>query len=195
MGAWFLVEEDLREGRGARGSGRASGAHTLAYSAREGQRVAWEARQRHRPRKLEDPDLRVPRSGRGHRLSRAQRKEVFACIESLTSVLCAQRCYSWEQLRDMSAQALVRGANEAEIENGEDKAAAASELRTRTGVHHHLVVDEAQDLTAIHWRMLRALVPAGPDDLFIAGDAHQESTGALSPCRDSESRRETGHAA
>jgi hypothetical protein len=32
---------------------------------------------------------------------------------------------------------------------------------------------EAQDLHPAQWRLLRALVPAGPDDLFIVGDAHQ----------------------
>ncbi|MGW3625692.1 UvrD-helicase domain-containing protein [Streptomyces sp. NPDC000880] len=37
----------------------------------------------------------------------------------------------------------------------------------------HIVVDEAQDLSASHWRMLRALVPEGPNDIFLVGDAHQ----------------------
>ncbi|WP_353941186.1 UvrD-helicase domain-containing protein [Streptomyces sp. HUAS MG91] len=37
----------------------------------------------------------------------------------------------------------------------------------------HIVIDEAQDLSASHWRMLRALVPEGPDDIFLVGDAHQ----------------------
>ena len=61
----MLVEEDLREGRGARGSGRASGAHTLAYSARQGQRVKCEACRRRGPRKLEDSNLRGPSTSRG----------------------------------------------------------------------------------------------------------------------------------
>ncbi|GAA2963182.1 UvrD-helicase domain-containing protein [Streptomyces enissocaesilis] len=37
----------------------------------------------------------------------------------------------------------------------------------------HIVVDEAQDLSASHWRLLRALVPEGPNDIFLVGDAHQ----------------------
>jgi superfamily I DNA/RNA helicase len=37
----------------------------------------------------------------------------------------------------------------------------------------HIIVDEAQDLSTAHWRLLRALVPEGPNDLFIVGDAHQ----------------------
>lgn len=39
--------------------------------------------------------------------------------------------------------------------------------------YRHLVVDEAQDLSAVQWRLLRAAVPDGPDDVFIAGDTHQ----------------------
>jgi superfamily I DNA/RNA helicase len=46
--------------------------------------------------------------------------------------------------------------------------AAGGEYRYR-----HVVVDEAQDLSAAHWRMLRAMVPAGPDDMFLTGDTHQ----------------------
>ncbi|MCP2253843.1 hypothetical protein LY13_002601 [Prauserella aidingensis] len=37
----------------------------------------------------------------------------------------------------------------------------------------HIVVDEAQDLSPVQWRLLRAAVPAGADDLFLAGDTHQ----------------------
>ncbi len=39
--------------------------------------------------------------------------------------------------------------------------------------YRHIVVDEAQDLTADQWRLLRAAVPYGSDDIFIAGDTHQ----------------------
>ncbi|GAA3541489.1 ATP-dependent helicase [Nonomuraea rosea] len=37
----------------------------------------------------------------------------------------------------------------------------------------HVVVDEAQDLHPAQWRVLRAAVLEGPDDLFITGDPHQ----------------------
>lgn len=37
----------------------------------------------------------------------------------------------------------------------------------------HIVVDEAQDLSASHWRLLRALASEGPNDIFLVGDAHQ----------------------
>ncbi|MGW5080316.1 UvrD-helicase domain-containing protein [Micromonospora echinospora] len=37
----------------------------------------------------------------------------------------------------------------------------------------HVVVDEAQDLHPAQWRVLRAAVASGPDDLFLTGDPHQ----------------------
>ncbi|MFE6103959.1 UvrD-helicase domain-containing protein [Streptomyces laurentii] len=43
--------------------------------------------------------------------------------------------------------------------------------------YRHVVIDEAQDLHPAQWRFLRALVPEGNDDLFIAGDAHQRIYG------------------
>jgi superfamily I DNA/RNA helicase len=36
-----------------------------------------------------------------------------------------------------------------------------------------LIVDEAQDMSAEAFRLLRAIVPETPNDLFIVGDAHQ----------------------
>ena len=39
--------------------------------------------------------------------------------------------------------------------------------------YRHVIVDEAQDLHPAQWRLLRAAVPPGPDDLFIAADPHQ----------------------
>lgn len=44
-------------------------------------------------------------------------------------------------------------------------------------VADHVLVDEAQDLHATHWALLRALVPEGPNDLFIAEDSHQRIYG------------------
>jgi superfamily I DNA/RNA helicase len=43
------------------------------------------------------------------------------------------------------------------------------------------VVDETQDLSAAKLRFLRALVPEGRNDLFLAGDAHQRIYGRAAP--------------
>ena len=40
-----------------------------------------------------------------------------------------------------------------------------------------MVVDEAQDFHPEEWRLIRALVPLGPNDLFLVGDAHQRIYG------------------
>jgi superfamily I DNA/RNA helicase len=39
--------------------------------------------------------------------------------------------------------------------------------------YDHVIVDEAQDLHPVRWRLLRAAVADGPDDLFLAADTHQ----------------------
>jgi len=50
---------------------------------------------------------------------------------------------------------------------------AADLLREHGPSYRHVVVDEAQDLHPAQWRVLRAAVAAGPDDLFLTGDPHQ----------------------
>ena len=40
-----------------------------------------------------------------------------------------------------------------------------------------VIVDEAQDMGAQSWRLLRAIVPEGPDDLIVTGDGHQRIYG------------------
>lgn len=52
-------------------------------------------------------------------------------------------------------------------------ARAADLLATSAPTHDHVVVDEAQDLHPVQWRVLRAAVALGNDDLFITGDPHQ----------------------
>ncbi|WP_086792685.1 UvrD-helicase domain-containing protein [Streptomyces thermovulgaris] len=52
-------------------------------------------------------------------------------------------------------------------------ARAADLLTASAPTHDHVVVDEAQDLHPAQWRVLRAAVAPGNDDLFITGDPHQ----------------------
>lgn len=52
-------------------------------------------------------------------------------------------------------------------------ARAADLLAAGPAPYRHVVVDEAQDLHPAQWRVLRAAVTPGPDDLFLAGDPHQ----------------------
>jgi superfamily I DNA/RNA helicase len=50
---------------------------------------------------------------------------------------------------------------------------AAAYLEMQGPLVDHVLVDEGQDLSPVHWQMLRALVAPGPDDLFLAEDSHQ----------------------
>src|SRR5699024_11410543 len=54
-------------------------------------------------------------------------------------------------------------------------AAVAAEIVEASGkpLFTHTLVDEAQDFHAGHWRFLRAATATGPNDIFLAEDAHQ----------------------
>ena len=96
--------------------------------------------------------LSCPRTGRGRPLTKTQRRRVWRATEQVLAELDAARQTTHLQL-----------ANEA---TGLLRAAGAPRYR-------HILVDEAQDLHAVHWRLLRAAVAEGPDDLFVAADPHQ----------------------
>ena len=51
----------------------------------------------------------------------------------------------------------------------------AARLLNESGrpLFRHVIVDDGQDLHPAQWRLLRAAVPPGPDDMFIAADPHQ----------------------
>ncbi|MFJ6912846.1 UvrD-helicase domain-containing protein [Streptomyces sp. NPDC101133] len=91
------------------------------------------------------------RRGRGSRLTAAERPLVWETVERFTAGLVADGCRTW-------LQTCVE---------------AAELLEAKGPPYRHVVVDEAQDLHPAQWRLLRAAVPARPDDLFIAGDPHQ----------------------
>ncbi|CRZ16944.1 UvrD-helicase domain-containing protein [Mycolicibacterium neworleansense] len=92
------------------------------------------------------------RSGRGLALSGRQRQAVWALIEDFESALRERKLWTHESV--------LREAYRISARNG-------------TKPFRHVVIDEAQDLSPMQWRLLRAIVPQGPDDMFIAGDSHQ----------------------
>ncbi|MEP6464325.1 MAG: UvrD-helicase domain-containing protein [Frankiaceae bacterium] len=108
--------------------------------------------------------LAVSRSGRGQRLSRPQRAALWRIFERFGQLLRAQGLTTFTQM--VSEAALLLASDDT--------------VRASLG-YSHAVIDEAQDLHPAHWRMLRALVPAGPDDLFLVGDAHQRIYGRPLP--------------
>ena len=96
------------------------------------------------------------RTGRGRPLTKAQRSQVWQVAQQVTTELAAARQSTHFQL-----------ANE------------ATQLLRQPGAprYRHILVDEAQDLHPAQWRLLRAAVDPGPDDLFIAADPHQRIYG------------------
>ncbi|ASW55534.1 UvrD-helicase domain-containing protein [Plantactinospora sp. KBS50] len=93
----------------------------------------------------------APRRGRGEALRGAQREQVWAAIEGVVRELAKRRQRTHTQLADEAAR-IAAGA---------------------PSPYRHIVVDEGQDLHPAQWRLLRALVPPGPDDLFLLADPYQ----------------------
>jgi superfamily I DNA/RNA helicase len=92
------------------------------------------------------------RPGRGTPLSPGQRHQLWRATQRVT-----------EQLRSAGEATYFQVANQ------------AARLLRQSGqtLYQHVIVDEGQDLHPSQWRLLRAAVPPGPDDMFIASDPHQ----------------------
>ena len=104
--------------------------------------------------------LKVARTGRGTPLNRKQRKLVWAIMESVMQTQAVDGKLFWPTMSAVGAEAL--------------------NVRYETGggsLFDHVVVDEAQDFNAGHWRFLRACVAEGKNDIFIAEDSHQRIYG------------------
>ena len=103
--------------------------------------------------RTEQEYLTASRAGQGTPLGKAQRRQVWALAKRVEAQLQTRGRDTFTQLANEAARALRDGAVKLP--------------------YRHVIIDEAQDLHPAQWRLLRAAVPAGPDDLFIVGDAHQ----------------------
>ena len=92
------------------------------------------------------------RAGRGVALDRRKRAVVWKAVEAFTKRLAEKGSRTYLQLAEAAAGHLARRS---------------------VKLYRHVVVDEAQDLHESQWRLLRAMVDEGPNDLFIVGDSHQ----------------------
>jgi len=97
--------------------------------------------------------MRARRVGRGVQLSRPRRRDL------------------WPVFAEYRAQ--LRAANLREPEEAYRDARALLERENLALGIRAIVVDETQDLSAAALALLRACVPAGANDLFLVGDAHQ----------------------
>lgn len=96
--------------------------------------------------------LAAKQKAKGRVLTRDQVAEAWKGIQSFEKSLSQLGAWTHDTVRREATRLLIE----------------ASEKPYR-----HIVVDEAQDLTADQWRLLRAAAPEESDDIFIAGDTHQ----------------------
>lgn len=99
---------------------------------------------------------KVRRSGRGVALNRSRRNAVWDIIETYRAGAAAEGSTDFDEKAAIAAQVLNESASRPA---------------------DHVLVDEAQDLTPCRLLLVRALAAAGPNDLFLAEDAHQRIYG------------------
>ncbi|MCX2779241.1 UvrD-helicase domain-containing protein [Microbulbifer thermotolerans] len=102
--------------------------------------------------------IKASRIGRGTRLNRKQRVDIWPVFERYRYLLTSNRL---KETDDIYRDARVL------LENN-------PELRPNL---YAVIVDEAQDMGTQAFKLIRALVPEGPNDLFIVGDGHQRIYG------------------
>lgn len=103
--------------------------------------------------------FRARRVGRGTRLGRAQRGEVWRVLTAYRELLEAEGLLEWQDV--------VREAR-LFLESGK----VALPYRA-------VLADEVQDFSPPELRLLRAIAPRGQNDLFLVGDAHQRIYGHM----------------
>ncbi|PEW10406.1 DNA helicase [Bacillus cereus] len=103
--------------------------------------------------KTEREYLTAKRSGRGTRINRLQRKQIWKVFEDYRNFLNRHQIKEWVDI--------VREARLL-LENGQ-----------LTLPYQAVIVDEAQDLHPEDYKFIRSIVPEKANDIFIVGDAHQ----------------------
>ena len=124
--------------------------------------------------------FRARRAGRGRPISREERAAIWQLVERYVMRLDEKGLWTMQQVAERAARLEVERARAIAAYEADQESAV--KVQRESGVwlrprYRHIVVDEAQDLSAAHWRMLRAMVPEGPDDIFIVGDTHQRIYG------------------
>ncbi len=104
--------------------------------------------------------LRIRRPGRGVALDRAKRTTVWDVIAAYRA---SGRAHGRLDFAEVAALAAKHLQLEADAGRGR--------------LFDHVLIDEGQDLSPSHWKLLRAAVDVGANDLFISEDAHQRIYG------------------
>lgn len=98
--------------------------------------------------------LALERSGRGTRLTAAEREFVWHIYEDYQDNLNANNSHDYEDLTNYAYKLLQKGK---QAQN-----------------YCSVIVDEIQDLTEVNMKLVRAIVPQGADDIFLVGDGLQQ---------------------
>ncbi|QTI89675.1 UvrD-helicase domain-containing protein [Streptomyces sp. AgN23] len=127
--------------------------------------------------------FKARRAGMGRALNRPERAAIWKLLDQFTLRLNGLGRETWAQAAERAARYEMERARKiqfraerkediggGDLANLDDNSSAMRYLRHR---YQHIVVDEAQDLSPAHWKMLRAMVAPGAGDLFIASDTHQ----------------------
>ncbi len=146
-GTPIIADERVLLDRWAKAAADAGLSFTPAFGKNE-----WEQVLLAQDLRTEQAYLTCLRTGRGRPLTKAQRGQVWQAAQRVTAELADAREATHLQLAG-EATHLLRQAEKPP--------------------YRHILVDEAQDLHPSQWRLLRAAVAPGPDDLFIAADPHQ----------------------
>lgn len=103
-----------------------------------------------------DAYFKASRAGSPKTLKRAERAAIWEGLAAYRAELDRRKLYEWTDV--------VRKVREHIEKDG-------------TTPYRAIVVDEAQDIDAEQWRLLRVLAPNEDNSLFITGDAHQRIYG------------------
>ncbi len=103
-----------------------------------------------------DEYLKVSRAGSKKKLKRAERAKIWEGLAAFRAELDRRGLLDWPDV--------VRKVRQHLEETGETP-------------YRAVVVDEAQDIDAEQWRLIRVLAPHEDNSLFITGDAHQRIYG------------------
>lgn len=109
--------------------------------------------------------LRIPRIGRGQRISRPKRAEIWEFFEEYIHNMNSLAKVEWIDLIRETRKYL--------------------EQNRYVFPYKSVIVDETQDFHPEELKLVRAIVPKGKNDIFLVGDAHQRIYGqpvVLSRC-------------
>ncbi len=113
------------------------------------------------PNRLSDKDdyLAIKRPGRGVPLNRKKRAAVWSVVDTYRRSARLMGEISYAEIAEVGAVWL----------EGRDPASVS--------LADHILIDEGQDFSPSHWKLARALVRPGRNDMLLAEDTHQRIYG------------------